>query len=207
MSRFSGLILRPGAHRMASSSSAAIFTTGMARNPWLRRFNSKRGVRRCRFHRTANQCAVSMRMKQSGCAPIPIVTSIAALSAGRKAWLCDVWGVLHDGTTAFGSAITACREFRRGGGEIVLISNSPRPSPDVVDHLRTLGVTQDSFDAIVTSGDVTQTLVNAYDGQPVFHIGPERDKSFYKGLSVQFASPANAKVCVCTGFYDEDHDV
>ena len=146
-------------------------------------------------------------MTSPGFVPIAILSSIAALSAGRKAWICDVWGVLHDGAVAFEPAIAACRQFRKSGGEIVLVSNSPRPSADVVAHLAALGISRDCFDAIVTSGDVTRTLVRAYAGEPVLHIGPERDLSFFEGLGVQFVPPADAKVCVCTGFFDEDRDV
>jgi HAD superfamily hydrolase (TIGR01459 family) len=142
-----------------------------------------------------------------GRAPIPAVKSIAEESAKRKAWLCDVWGVLHDGLSAFVPAIAACRAFRETGGEIVLISNSPRPSADVLLHLHALGITADCFDAIVTSGDVTRRLAAAYSGEPVFHIGPERDMGFFDGLGVIFTSPSKAKVCICTGFFDEDREM
>jgi len=146
-------------------------------------------------------------MMKSGFAPIPIVESISVPGAGRSFWICDVWGVLHDGATAFEPAISACRTFRKTGGAIVLVSNSPRPAADVLKHLQLLGVTEDCFDAIVTSGDVTRTAVQAYAGASVFHIGPERDKSLFKGLDIRFALPSEASVCVCTGFFDEDREV
>ncbi len=142
-----------------------------------------------------------------GRAGIPIVQGIASLSAQRKVWFCDVWGVLHDGAVAFPSALDACRAFRREGGEVALISNSPRPSADVLTHLSSLGVRQDCFDTLVTSGDVTRTFVAAYGTRPVFHIGPERDKAFFDGLEVRFAPATAAAVCVCTGFFDEDREV
>ena len=70
---------------------------------------------------------------------IPILSGLAEIAASRKAWLCDVRGVLHDGVTAFPSAVEACRAFKRQGGEIILVSNSPRPHPPVLDHLRATG--------------------------------------------------------------------
>ena len=139
-------------------------------------------------------------------ASIPIIKGIAALSQDRKAWLCDVWGVLHDGVTKFAPAIDACRAFRRQGGEIVLISNSPRPAAGVIEHLTSAGVPGDCYDALVTSGDVTRGFLENYRDETVFHLGPERDKSFFDGLKVAFAAPDQASVVVCTGFIDEDRE-
>jgi HAD superfamily hydrolase (TIGR01459 family) len=145
-------------------------------------------------------------MQYKGRAAIPVFEGVAGLSTDRKAWLCDVWGVLHEGVTAFPQAIEACRMFRRQGGEIVLISNSPRPSGPVLEHLAQIGVPRDCFDAIVTSGDVTRGFVETYLGAPVFHLGPERDKVFFDGLAVELVPAAHASVAVCTGFFDEDRE-
>ncbi|MGO9172294.1 MAG: TIGR01459 family HAD-type hydrolase [Rhodomicrobium sp.] len=146
-------------------------------------------------------------MMSYGRADIPILASVAGVSENRKAWLCDVWGVLHDGETVFAPAIEACRMFKRRGGEVILVSNSPRPSEAVLDHLDLLGVPQDCFSALVTSGDVTRALVETYSGEPVFHLGPERDRCLFEGLDVEFAPAGKAVAIVCTGFFDEEHEV
>ena len=138
---------------------------------------------------------------------IPILTGVAAISENRKAWLCDVWGVLHDGVDVFAPALEACRAFKARGGEVILISNSPRPSPSVRRHLTSLGVPEDCFNAIATSGDVTRNCVEAYAGRPVFHLGPERDKVLFSGLNVAFAPAAEAVALVCTGFFDEEREM
>jgi HAD superfamily hydrolase (TIGR01459 family) len=142
-----------------------------------------------------------------GSVEIPILNGVAEISQNRKAWLCDVWGVLHDGLTAFPSAIEACRMFTRRGGEVILISNSPRTSAAVLDHLHSVGVPGGCFNALVTSGDVTRSFVEAFSAEPLFHIGPERDSCLFEGLNVQFAPPAKAAAIVCTGFFDEDNEV
>jgi HAD superfamily hydrolase (TIGR01459 family) len=87
-----------------------------------------------------------------------------------------------------------------------LISNSPRPSDPLLEHLEQIGVTRDCFDALVTSGDVTHGFVETYAGAPVFHLGPERDKIFFDGLAVELAPAGQASVVVCTGFFDEDRE-
>ncbi len=146
-------------------------------------------------------------MMNYGRAAIPILTSVAGVSENRKAWLCDVWGVLHNGVTVFAPAIEACRAFKQRGGEAVLISNSPKPSEAVLDHLDSLGVPRDCFNALVTSGDVTRGFVETYSGEPLFHLGPERDRCLFDGLDVEFALAPKAVVIVCTGFFDEENEV
>jgi len=131
---------------------------------------------------------------------------LAEIAASRKAWFCDVWGVLHDGISAFPAAVDACRAFLRSGGEVVLVSNSPRTSAPVLEHLQIAGVPRDCFTALVTSGDVTRGFVEVYAVEPMFHLGPERDKCLFEGLKVQFVSAKSAMVAVCTGFFDEDQE-
>src|SRR5271166_5009157 len=145
-------------------------------------------------------------MTNSERSPIPILTSVESVSRGRSAWLCDVWGVLHDGETAFPSALRACAKFREQGGQVILISNSPRPSPGVLPHLASLGVSRNCFDDLVTSGDVTREAVKAHSSEPVYHLGPERDKALFEGLPVQFVDASRATVVVCTGLIDDEHE-
>lgn len=142
-----------------------------------------------------------------GSVEIPILNSVAGISQKRKAWLCDVWGVLHDGLRAFPSAIEACGMFKRRGGEVILVSNSPRTSAAVLEHLHSVGVPNGCFSALVTSGDVTRNCVDAYSSEPLFHLGPERDRCLFDGLNVEFAPPAKAAAIVCTGFFDEDNEI
>jgi HAD superfamily hydrolase (TIGR01459 family) len=135
---------------------------------------------------------------------IPIIDSIREVCGGKPVWLCDIWGVLHDGVTAFRSAVEACRAFRGTGGRVVLISNSPRPSQGVSGQLLDLGIDGSVYDAIVTSGDVTRDLVAAKRGKRLYHLGPDRDRGFFDGLDVTFSSADEADVLVCTGLVDDE---
>ncbi len=145
-------------------------------------------------------------MKNHERAQIPILSSIAGVSENRRVWLCDVWGVLHDGLTAFEPALDACLRFRDRGGQIILISNSPRPAPGVMGLLDSLKIPRECFDALVTSGDVTRALVEDHLNEPIFHLGPERDKGFFDGLPVKFVSASQASVVVCTGFFEDEYE-
>src|SRR3989337_3732543 len=88
---------------------------------------------------------------------IPVIGSIRDLGSRYAAWLVDIWGVMHNGRRAFPRAVAATREFRAQGGIVVLLSNSPRPSPSVQEQLRHLGVADHAYNTTVTSGDLTRT--------------------------------------------------
>ena len=118
--------------------------------------------------------------------------------------LCDVWGVVHNGLTAYAEACDALARFRAGGGTVVLITNAPRPSGWVVRQLDRLGVPREAYDAVTSSGDVTRDVMAERSGSAVFHIGPERDLSIFEGLDVRFTPMEEAEYVVCTGLFDDE---
>jgi HAD superfamily hydrolase (TIGR01459 family) len=118
--------------------------------------------------------------------------------------LSDIWGVVHNGLVAFPEACEALHTFRARGGTVVLITNAPRPADSVQRQLRKLGVADDTYDAIVSSGDLTRNFVAGHSGQSVFWLGPERDNSIYRGLDPVFAPLESANYIVCTGPFDDE---
>jgi HAD superfamily hydrolase (TIGR01459 family) len=126
------------------------------------------------------------------------------IAGDYDALLCDVWGVLHNGVRAFPNAVDALQKFRQGGGRVVLVTNAPRPSLPIRLQLKSLGVPDDAYDALVTSGDVTRTVIAAWPGVKVLHVGHERDLSFYEGLDAKLVSEAEAELISCTGLFDDN---
>lgn len=120
--------------------------------------------------------------------------------------LSDVWGVVHNGVAAFQHSCQALAAARKAGATVVLITNSPRPAPGVIEQLKVLGVSDDTYDRIVTSGDVTRHLI-AEGPKKVFLLGPERDMPLFDGLDVEVVSAEEAQAIVCTGFFDDEKEV
>ncbi|HYD26227.1 TIGR01459 family HAD-type hydrolase [Brevundimonas sp.] len=119
--------------------------------------------------------------------------------------LCDVWGVIHNGRESWPEACAALTRFNRQGGHVVLISNSPRPSSDVVAQLDRLGVPRDSWKAFVTSGDATRAELARRAPGPAWIIGPDRDWPLYEGLGLATArGAADAAFISVTGPVDDE---
>jgi HAD superfamily hydrolase (TIGR01459 family) len=137
-------------------------------------------------------------------AGIPVIDSIKDLGSRYAAWLVDIWGVMHNGRRASERAVAATRAFRAQGGIVVLISNSPRPSPSVQEQLRHLGVPGEAYDATVTSGDLTRHELGKHKGATVYHLGPERDRPIFHGLDLKLGRQEDAELVVCSGLFDDE---
>lgn len=135
---------------------------------------------------------------------IQFVSGLGVLGPRYDVVLCDVWGVLHNGVTGFAPAREALARFRRGGGTVILVSNAPRPGGVIATQLAGFGVTDESYDAIVTSGDLTRMAVEARLDQRLYHLGPDRDLPSFEGLPARFGSVDEADYVVCTGLFDDE---
>lgn len=125
------------------------------------------------------------------------------LSALYPIWFCDIWGVVHDGYKPFGNTCSALAAHRKSGGISILVTNSPRTSSGVEKQLDEIGVQRDAYDAVVTSGDVTRTLMVEQGGGKLYHLGPARDLSIFGGLDIQRVELEQATAVLCTGLNDE----
>jgi HAD superfamily hydrolase (TIGR01459 family) len=132
------------------------------------------------------------------------LTGLCELAGRYDVLLCDVWGVIHNGREAFPVPCDSLARWRAEQGPVILISNSPRPSPEVAIQLDGLGVPRTAWSALVTSGDVTRTLLAARAPGPVYAIGPERDGPLYAGLGLTFTRLAEAAFISCTGPVNDD---
>src|SRR5215218_1536744 len=129
---------------------------------------------------------------------------LSDLTDGVEVILSDIWGVVHNGLESFPVACEALHTFRERGGTVILITNAPRPADSVQRQLRKLGVADDTYDAIVSSGDLTRLFVAKHPGKKVFWLGPERDNSIYRGLDPVISPLEEADYIVCTGLFDDE---
>ena len=132
------------------------------------------------------------------------VERLRDVTDGVDVLLSDIWGVVHNGLEAFPDACEALHNHRRSGGTVILITNAPRPADSVQRQLRKLHVADETYDAIVSSGDLTRHYVADHPGRKVFWLGPERDSSIYRGLNAVLSPLEEADYLVCTGLLDDE---
>ncbi|HVM22746.1 MAG TPA: TIGR01459 family HAD-type hydrolase [Sphingomicrobium sp.] len=111
--------------------------------------------------------------------------------------LCDIWGVVHDGTRLYPAVPERLAQWRAQGRFIVLITNAPRTADDVARQLRMLGLSADHWDAIVTSGEAGIAALAAL-GEPVGFLGTAADRAILEGRGLRIAEADFAHLA-CTG--------
>src|ERR1700722_10472304 len=132
------------------------------------------------------------------------VERLRDLVDGVEVVLSDILGVVHNGLVAFPEACEALHAFRKQGGTVIPIPNAPRPAASVQRQLRKFGIADETYDAIVTSGDLTRNFVADHPGRKLFWIGQERHNSVHRGLDPVLAPLEEADYIVCTGLFDEE---
>jgi HAD superfamily hydrolase (TIGR01459 family) len=133
---------------------------------------------------------------------LPVLKSAKTLLAGYDVVFCDVWGVVHDGIRAHPEACLALAEFRRQGGNVVLISNAPSTGAEVAGLLDRKQVPREAWDAIVTSGDLTRLRINETGVRRIFHIGATRGEHVFDDLGVTLVDVHEADSIVATELAD-----
>ncbi|MEM9967240.1 MAG: TIGR01459 family HAD-type hydrolase [Pseudomonadota bacterium] len=114
-----------------------------------------------------------------------IITQLSEISSRYDALFVDLWGCVHNGLQAFPAAVAALQAFRATGGKVVLLTNAPRPHADVAAQLARLGVPDDAWDRIATSGDSARAaMFQGAVGQKVWFIGQPTDLSFFDPMEL-----------------------
>jgi len=131
------------------------------------------------------------------------VAGLGDIAFEYDALIVDIWGIVHNGVEPFETACEALRRYRMEYGPVVLVSNAPRPSSSVIEQLDNLGVTSEIYDAIVTSGDVTSSLLEQRQIRNIYHLGPERDLPLLEMLDVHLCDIDEAEAVLCTGLVDD----
>ena len=139
-----------------------------------------------------------------------IITSLAEISDRYDALFCDLWGCVHDGLTPFADAISAMQSFRTKGGTVMLVTNSPRPHAPVRKQLQRIGVPDNAYDGIATSGDSARAaMFRGAVGQNIYFIGQTHDQDFFSPLelvedpkTITQVTLEEAEGIVCCGPFD-----
>lgn len=120
----------------------------------------------------------------------PVRPGIGGLLDGFDGLILDLWGVIHDGHTAYPEAAATLAAIRESGRRAVMLSNAPRRAGELVRQLADLGIPEDLYHGVLSSGEaVHRELVARTDpdfaalGRRLYHLGPERDRNLFEDLA------------------------
>jgi HAD superfamily hydrolase (TIGR01459 family) len=126
------------------------------------------------------------------------VSFLDALDSKYRLILCDVWGVVHDGVTLYAGADKRLKQWRSEGRCVALITNAPRTADAVEQQLARIGLSNDAYDFVATSGEAGIEALNAL-GRPVGFVGTSGDRQILEGRGVRIAIDDTFADLACTG--------
>ena len=124
---------------------------------------------------------------------IQLVTGMREVAPDYDGFILDLWGVVHDGVAPMPGALECLRALMERGKRIALLSNAPRRADDVVRRIAEIGVPEDLYHHVMSSGEEAWLHLYRRDdpfyaalGQRCLHIGSERDLEIREGLGLEF---------------------
>lgn len=137
-------------------------------------------------------------------------------------FLLDMWGVMHDGFTAYEGVIECVEKLRKSGKKLIILSNSSQRTEKSIQNLKGLGFDPiNDFAQIITSGEVAFLFLSGADNleewdvltkiktenakndkdNKIFVLGtePARDVPYVESSGWKFASIEEADLIIASG--------
>jgi HAD superfamily hydrolase (TIGR01459 family) len=121
-----------------------------------------------------------------------LAAGIGAFAEQYRTFLVDQWGVLHNGQTPFPGAVDCLRRLQEQGKQVVILSNSGKPAADNAARLREMGIAEDCYTALVTSGEVVRDCLASRSapftpalGRRCFLLSSDGKNTLVQGLDVE----------------------
>ena len=148
-------------------------------------------------------------------APIPQLPGIAPLADRYDGFILDLWGVVHDGISAYPGAVDALACLKARGKRVLLLSNAPRRVDAIAHAMERMGIPRELYDELISSGEAAYEALRRRDdpwlealGRACYLMGPARDRGMVEGLDLRrVASVDEASFILATGVDWDDHGI
>src|SRR3954452_15640820 len=106
------------------------------------------------------------------------IDGMRALAPEYDGLILDLWGVVHDGTAPFPGVLDCMERLIGAGKRLVLLSNAPRRSDDVMRRIARIGVPEHLYHGVMSSVEEAWESVKRSEepfyaalGRRCLHIG------------------------------------
>jgi HAD superfamily hydrolase (TIGR01459 family) len=142
-------------------------------------------------------------------APIA-VAGLGAIAERFDHVLLDQWGTLHEGRAIAPAAYACVMRLRQAGKRVLALSNSGKRADANQRRLATLDLPVETYDGVLSSGEVTWSGLRARDrapfkalGQACFLITRDNDRSIVTGLDLGLVDDARHADFILLGGLDD----
>ncbi len=132
---------------------------------------------------------------------------ISDISDSYSGFIIDEWGVLHNGEKIFNGVVNCLKELKERKKQVIILTNSGKRSGKGAERLRRLGIDDDLYDDLITSGEITwQGLNNQSDGyfknigKKCILVNKRDDRSVVEDLGIEVVDdPKMAEFLLISG--------
>ena len=124
----------------------------------------------------------------------PIIEGVGGMADRYDGFIVDLWGTVHNGVQPLPGALDCLAHLKQTGKPVLILSNAPRRADSVIDRMRAIGVPDDAWDAVLSSGEAAHLALrdrsdrfHAGLGRACFLLGPPEDNSVIAGLDYEMA--------------------
>jgi HAD superfamily hydrolase (TIGR01459 family) len=139
------------------------------------------------------------------------LSSIFDITDQFDAFLCDLWGVIHDGEYLYPNVLETLEALNAAGKQIMFLSNAPRSADSVIQKMKQMGVKREWYLGALTSGEAARRYLmdipkyavegNQFLKGNYYYQGFESDIAILEGLPQQrVATIKDADFMICSNF-------
>lgn len=122
---------------------------------------------------------------------------VSDISDSYAGFIIDQWGVLHDGVKAFDGVVECLKELQARKKYVIILSNSGKRAQANMDRLAELGISQNHYNLLLTSGEMTWQGLHAQNegfftniGKRCLLISRGGDRTIVDGLDIEITEDA-----------------
>lgn len=116
-----------------------------------------------------------------------MIDSLRLIANQYDIFLCDLWGVIHDGDELYPDVLHTLESLEAVGKKVFFLSNAPRLASSVSERMDAMGVSRRWYSGALTSGEAAVKWLNnqgkAKFGGALYYLGLEKDAPLLEKLA------------------------
>lgn len=110
--------------------------------------------------------------------------SFLEIAKNYDAFLCDLWGVIHDGDNLYPNVLESLEALHGMGKKVVFLSNAPRLAESIFTRMDKMGVKREWYLGGMTSGEAAVKYMQQQDaGIKYYYLGLEKDEPMLEHIT------------------------
>ena len=142
---------------------------------------------------------------------IKIIHDFPAIIPNYELFIVDLFGVIHDGVELYPKVFDNLKYIKEQKKHLVFLSNAPRRAIKAQKKLKELGIDENLYDFILTSGEHAfahfKNLEQENPPLKYYYLGPEKDRDLLHDTNhIEVETTTEADIAITTGL-DPDQQV